>query len=745
MSLTERFRSHLAIARIFERTSMPVALRRLFCALPAYAINGIGVALGIGLVQLLVGTWAGVAAAFAASSGAVYASLADLPNVPERAWRRILLAAIIGCVSAALVMAVRPFPIALGALTAALGFVLAMTMVWGPRAGPHAFVGILALVFTMAAPPVSGASEAAALAGKIVLGAALYFCWAMSLSWLLQGRYRRLALAEAVAATAMLLRGVANQVSTQSAPTAQSALALRALIKHETVLAERLQAARDFIFPAPVSEEIRRQTGTLLRLLDLRDTLLASQLDIGLLPDDALGTRLRAALAAHLAGMAAMLEEVADAVRFDLPLPVGDTHSRHDVIGLDALRKLGELNADSGHVLLPVLLGRARHMSEDMRLLQAWLRGEVAGTAMAPDELRLFVSPEGWPLAALRANMHMDSPVLRHALRVGLALGSAYFIALHLPWASHPHWLVLSVAVVLRGNLEQTLSRRNLRVLGTMLGCVLTVVLMQLHWAWFSTLAFLVAAGVAHSFVVVRYLVTATAATTMALLQIHLPETGVGLAIAERLADTLLGAALAWGFSYVLPFWERRSLPLAVSRVKQSLLRLGEQVMRWPEPDVSDLPLRLARRDAYDALIALAGVAQRTGAEPKQVQLPIEKLADLLAEARLLLANLASTRLLLTRRVADLECAEVQPLLEDVSRQLQHLLAAQGTELTEENLAIDLPQSEDEEVEVMRVGDHATQPASALLPWLRRRLDRSVLTAQRLARLADRLQEKGAD
>lgn len=711
--------------------SMLFRLKRLANTLPAYAIAGIFVALGVGLVQLLVGSWAGMAAAFAATSGAIYASLADTPNTLDRVWRRILLAAVIGWVSAILVMLLRPFPIVLGVLTAALGFVLAMALVWGPRAGAHSFVGILALVFTMGAPPVTDALAMVELAGKILLGSALYFCWAMGVSWLLQRRYRQLALTEAIAATALLLRSVATQVSTPSPQI------LRTVIKQETALAERLQAARDFIFPAPASEEARRQTGTLLRLLDLRDTLLASQLDIGSLQDDALGTQLRAALAAHLTGMATTLEEVAQAVRFDLPLSDGIAHQ--DESGLDSLGKLGQLHAEERHILLPALLGRARHMSEDIAQLQAWLRGEVSGTAMAPDELRLFVSPEGWPLTALRAHAHLKSPILRHALRVGLALGCAYFIALHLPWSSHPYWLVLSVAVVLRGNLEQTLSRRNVRVLGTVFGCLLTLVLIQLHWPWFTTLTFLVAVGVANAFVTVRYLLTATAATTLALLQINLPEAGVGLAIAERLADTLLGAALAWGFSYVLPFWERRSLPLAVNRVKQSLLRLGEQVMRWPEVEVSDLPLRLARRDAYDAIIALAGVAQRTGAEPKQVQLPMDKLADLLAEARLLQANLASTRLLLTRRMADLERAQVQPLLEAASHELQQLLALPSSAQPTENLSTELPFANDE-MDGRLADDNAILSATELLPWLQRRLDRSLLAARRLVRLAERMQ-----
>ena len=107
--------------------------------------------------------------------------------------------------------------------------------------------------------------------------------------------------------------------------------------------------------------------------------------------------------------------------------------------------------------------------------------------------------------------------MLRHALRAAIALSCAYFVGKALPWASHPAWLILSVAVVMRGNLEQTLSRRDARVAGTVLGCLVVLGLSQLGTAWVSAATFIVAVGVAHSFVTTRYLVTATGATVMAL------------------------------------------------------------------------------------------------------------------------------------------------------------------------------------------------------------------------------------
>ena len=67
--------------------------------------------------------------------------------------------------------------------------------------------------------------------------------------------------------------------------------------------------------------------------------------------------------------------------------------------------------------------------------------------------------------------------MLRHAVRMALALGDGLLPRARLPWGSHPYWLVLSVAVVLRGNLGETLARRNARVLGTLLGCLVVVAL----------------------------------------------------------------------------------------------------------------------------------------------------------------------------------------------------------------------------------------------------------------------------
>jgi uncharacterized membrane protein YccC len=687
-------------------------LPRPILRLPAHVINGLGVALGIGLIQILIGGTAGHAAALTASSAAVCTSLADVPLAPHRSWHRVLSAALLASVVGVLTLALRDSPLLLGLFIALTAFCSALALAWGPRAGPLSFVGILAFVFTMAAPEGPWLPHAL----WSLLGAALYIGWAVALSRLLQPAYRVLALASVLSATADLLRSRAALLA-EAAGQPSAAPTLQARIRSDAALEERLQAARDLLFAARDDAPSRRQTTLLLLAIDLRDTLQASELDLDLLGRDALAERVRSALGANLNEIAAALDAMHDTLR---AAPAADAVAEPG--GL--LASLGEpmLPADDARArLLPVLLRRAQHMIDDVRRMREAMQADDAQPPLQREQLQLFVSVEGWPLAALRRHGSLRSPMLRHALRAAAALGSAYFLARLLPWASHPHWLVLSVAVVLRGNLEQTLSRRNQRVAGTVIGCLLVLALGAYSTPLLSALVFLVAVAIAHSFVMQRYLVTAAAATVMALLQAHLAEPQAGFAIPERLADTLLGALLAWGFSYVLPAWEKGGLVRTVVRLTRAQSALAQQVLRWPQGAKADVELRLARREVYDALGSVAAVAQRTSAEPQSVQVPLYALAGLMASSHALLAHLAAVKLMLTRRASELDRSEADAALRDAAAEVAQRLAAveqKGVVATDDPDARPLP----------------AEPADdVLMPWLHRRLQ---LTAQSAAQVA---------
>lgn len=686
---------------------------RLLRRLPAYVVNGVSVALGIGAVHLVFGLIGGSAAAQIAGSGAVCASLADLPNTAGRTRERVFAAAALASCAALLVALLRTHPIGIGFGTMAVAFTSMMTLAWGPRAGPVSFAPILALVFALAVPP--GAQPTLALVGWNIAGAAAYIGWSLATSTLLQRRYRRLALVAAMHSAANLLRSRSGLLQAQAAAGDSSALGRWVAVEGE--LAERLQAARDLLFAAPDASKSRRGTAILLRTIDLRDVLLASRLDLDLLGDDTVSRLVLERLGNGLRLIAAHLDALADALRDRAPPPDGAAIDTDP----DVLFAGVEIAADDSRVrALPAIAARLQHLVDNVGAIRKLLGGDDEDMPLTHDELQRFVAPQAWPVAALRAQLSGRSPVLRHAVRMSLALGSAYFLARALPWASHPHWLVLSVAVVLRGNLEQTLTRRNARVLGTLFGCILVVALFGSRSPSFTEAVFLVSVGIAHSFINVRYWVTATAATVMALLQAHLADPGVGFALGERLADTVLGAALGWAFSYVLPSWERQSVPDAVAHALAALDGYARRVLSPASDDAVEL--RLARRNAYDALGAVAAAMQRSTVEPKRARLPVTELAVFLDHGQRLMAHLSSVRLILVRRAAALPEPEVGIALRAAMTELsEHLApvpdAAPATADARELWPDTIPED---------------PPTADPLPWLLRRLQLSVDAARRV-------------
>src|SRR5574337_1302031 len=263
--------------------------------LPMHVINGLGVA--------LVHAAAGPHAAALAMTGAIYASLADLPLRPERNARRVAAGALMGFGAATLMLLTRSHVGAQGATIGLITFVAMMMLGWGPRAGPASFAAVLSIVFTMGMAPGQPVGEAL---GWQAVGAGCYLLWSSASSVALQPHYRRLALAAALQASARLLRA---RIPVLRGEHARGDEALRAWVRSEAQLADRLQLARDLLFAAAPSAELQRQIAVLLRLIDLRDLLLASSLDVERLGDDAPGRQLRARFTDRLERLAQALDQ----------------------------------------------------------------------------------------------------------------------------------------------------------------------------------------------------------------------------------------------------------------------------------------------------------------------------------------------------------------------------------------------------------------------------------------------------
>ena len=697
-----------------------------------YAMSGLTAALGLFLISGSVRLCFGPFAAATASIGVIVVVPTDQPAPRAGKFWQMFPAALVGVPLFFAVRMLHVNPLHLFLLLVPATFFAFLFAAWGRRGLPLSISAMFAIVFALAVPASAESAAALIRAGYFALGSVGYLCFATLANHLLNRRYRVQMLADVILSMGSLMRVQAGQFLATARPNPDVGPIGR-LLREQAALADQLQIARNVLLESPRTRRRQQLAGMFVRLLEIRDQLLACELDVDLLvayPDQGpVLSALREILIEH----AGHMEAIADALlRGHQPQRhEGDRPSLENLPWAPGDPTTVADGSPSPDMLARGVAARVRNISDEIALLSALARGEAQPElAVIRASWQMFISPTTWSWQPISGVWHWDAPPLRHALRAALAIAMGFGISLALPWGTHAYWILLTIVVVLRGSLAQTLERRNSRVAGTLLGSVIAGVVLALHAPLILlTLIVPLAQGVAHAFAIKRYLVTAVAATVLALLQSHLLNAGGNPAFGalERIADTLIGVGIAWAFSYVLPAWERTQIPALIARALEAQARHARLSLELGQlTDVDNRPelqWRLARREAYDSLSALVQATQRCLSEPRAVRPPLEPLGRLLAHSYQLLAQLTAVKTMLLLRRGHLDAAQLQAPLQSATADIAALLS-RGV-----RSAGDPPVPQVSSVEKLALPDPFGQEVT---PWLLRRLHLATDLAQRL-------------
>ena len=227
-------------------------------------------------------------------------------------------------------------------------------------------------------------------------------------------------------------------------------------------------------------------------------------------------------------------------------------------------------------------------------------------------------------------------------MRLALAMMAGAVVAQSLGDDRHGNWVLLTIAVVMRAGYGMTKQRRDDRVIGTLIGCVVAAGSVAYLPASVLVAVQGLAVAVTHSFARLNYRIASTGASVTALVSLHLVQPWVSAPILVRLADTLIGAAIAHLFNYLWPRWEFSEAPRLASRLQAQLAAFAAAALR---ADVSDHDYRLARKNVIEAIAALSNSAGRMSIEPMAARKGLDEMANLLIAAYGLVAELSAARL----------------------------------------------------------------------------------------------------
>ena len=621
------------------RWPRPPNLLRLFVG--QHIINGASVGLGVVAVALVASATFGFAAGQPATLGAISASISDLPAPWREKARTLGFGFALALLSTVAIQFALPWPVAALLMIGAISFVAGLVTGLGRWAVAVGMQAVIPMVFILGFPRET---FPAAVRIEMLLagGGVTYIAIALLATVFTDASARRMVASETIREFSIYMRAVAGIFD----PDRDLEAAYGATIRQQSALSEQLQSARTLLLERPgTMGERLRLAASIGILLDALDALVAAQCDVELIRKTPAAGTVLARIGDALRVGALDLEHLSlELLTTGHPILPPDHQLAIDALTREAARVESDEAMDQK---ARAALGAATcrlvlSLSHVRRLEQSLSSDATARAAIGDVHLAAFIPKRSYAPSALVPHFNRESPVLRFSVRLALAMIAGALVAQSLGDERHGNWVLLTIAVVMRAGYGLTRQRRDDRIIGTLVGCVLAAGSVAYLPAGALVAVQGLAVAVTHSFARLNYRLASTGASVMALVSLHLVQPWVSAPILVRLADTLVGAAIAHLFNYFWPRWESFEAPQLASRLQAQLAAFASAALG---ADVSEHDYRLARKNVIEAMAALSDSAGRMSIEPTTARKGLDEMAALLIAAYSFVAQLSAARL----------------------------------------------------------------------------------------------------
>ncbi len=642
------------------RWPRPPNLLRLFVG--QHIINGLSVGVGVVAVALVSSVIFGFAAGQPATLGAISASISDLPAPWREKAKTLGFGFALALLSTVAIQLALPWPVLALVMIGVISFVGGLVTGLGRWAVAVGMQAVIPMVFILGFPRETFPA-AVRIELLLAAGGSAYIAFALLATVFTDASARRMVASESIREFSIYMRAVAGIFDPDQDLTA----AYGATIRQQSVLSEQLQSARVLLLERPGKKgERMRLAASIGILLDALDALVAAQCDVELIRQTPAAATVLARIGDALRVGSLDLEHLSiELLTTGHPILPPDHQLAIDALKLAAARVDASeaMSARPGAALDAATWRLVLSLGNVRRLEQALSNDEIARAAIGDVDLAAFIPKRRYGPRALVPHLSPDSPVLRFAARLALAMMAGAVVAQSLGDDRHGNWVLLTIAVVMRAGYGLTRQRRDDRVIGTLVGCVVAAGSVAYLPAGALVAVQGLAVAVTHSFARLNYRLSSSGASVTALVSLHLVQPWVSAPILVRLADTLIGAAIAHLFNYFWPRWESSEAPRLVGLLHAQLAAFARAALMT---DVSAHDYRLARKNVIEAIAALSDSAGRMSSEPMAARKGLDEMANLLVASYSLVAQLSAARLAVQTGAASTDpriCAWLEALL----------------------------------------------------------------------------------
>ncbi|TGE27082.1 FUSC family membrane protein [Hymenobacter metallicola] len=581
----------------------------------------------------------------ALSTGAVCISITDLPGPIEHKRNGMLYGNLCIFLVALLTGLVQHSNLLLGLEVATLTFIFTMFLVYGARAGALGSAALLIMILLMDQPRTP--AQILPHAALVLAGGAWYMVLSLLLHQVRPHRAARQALAECIHAIAQFLTVKADFYTLETSLQED----YRHLIAQQVIVSEKQDAVREVLFKSRqiVNESTnrgRRLVVTFIDVVDLYEHITATYYDYAALRAQFGHTGVLGEVAQMIRHMAVELDHIGAAIQANRPYT-----TRADLKGqLEALKThidaIGEAGTAGSNLVLKKILVNLRNLTQRVNDILKYFDPAKAGQVQGRElEFSRFVSHNEFELKSLRDNLTFNSSVFRHAVRMTLACSVGFIASKLLFPGYHSYWILMTTTYMLKPGFSLTKERNYQRILGTLAGGALGVlILLLIPDQTVQFVCMVVLMVISYSFQRTNYIVTVTCLTPFILIMFSLLGVGYVGVVEERILDTFIGCAIAFSAGYFLfPKWESEQL----EDFMRAVLRANLHYLHKLAESISGVSFRqtdykLVRKEVYVSSANLSAAFQRMLSEPKSTRRSSNEVHEFVVLNHILASNIAS-------------------------------------------------------------------------------------------------------
>ncbi len=286
---------------------------------------------------------------------------------------------------------------------------------------------------------------------------------------------------------------------------------------------------------------------------------------------------------------------------------------------IDALLRQASSNVQETALILRNIVEMKKKQLTTLNIINKHYHNIVFSDQIVPHRDAKFVTMQDYSLKILLSNLNLQSSIFRHSVRLCVAI-AVCFLLQDLISSDNTSWIIATTIVVLRPNYGLTLSRSLDRIIGTILGGIMTLGIAYFvdYKPFLIAIAF-VCCVLGFSHFGKKYLQASIYITiTIMLLFIVFIDNPFDL-VAERVFYTFIGSILATLATYfILPVWEKEGLNEAIGKAigsNREYLKAVNAIYESKEP--INVDFKLVRKEAFVSNGNLYEAFQRYKDDPK--------------------------------------------------------------------------------------------------------------------------------